>query len=480
MDWVCDASNTQAAGTAQAMVIDQLRRRALTPSQLNAAAAMVEAAFEEAPRDAEVWAHLDWEHEQPTLALRFSQASVLPRERAHRLAEGVWAMDELGAGLLERYAAPAVKVTLPVSRPPEADLDLVPDHQGGQGPGGFLGTVAATMAGHVELGATLAEAAVVAGATAATSAQAAYAAGHGGRAPATAAEVAEAFINYHNAAGSDFFLVEASDRRAVLSNRACPFGPAVSDRPVMCRTTSALLGSLAARANGRAGVVLDEAIALGDHRCRLVLDLEAPPSRWSHTYNWPPAGLAGQSETAQTRGFRVALSLRLPRDRLSVSLIRHMTSYALAAVGTRSDDIADVEVAITEAATNVIKHSGAGDAYDVEVTVGPALVELRVIDVGRGFDSEAIALLTAQPDDEQGRGVALMNALVDQARFISAPERGTIVHLIKRLRFDDDAPARRLMLAALAEQDKDQDEQDKDQAAQDKDQDGGRQGPEYH
>lgn len=461
MDWVCDASNKAAFASAQALVMDQLRRHALSPTDLGLAEPIVKAAFGGFPAQGELWARLDWQGQQPTLSVRISERPVMPRRERLLVAADVWAADEWASSLAEAYTGPAVTVSVPVTRAPEVNLDLMPEQvraapgiNAAQPAAGFLATVAVTMAGQVDAGSTMAEAAVVAGATAASAARQQFLTAHGGREPANAREVAEAFLAHHNAAGSDFFIVEAGERRAVLANRSCPFGAGVADRTVMCRTTSALLGSLAARAGGRATVALDEAIAVGDARCRLVLDLDAEASRWSHSYQWPPAGPGGQGKAALTRGFRVALSLRLPRDRLSVSLIRHMTAHALREVGTDPEDVSDVEVALTEAATNVIKHSGAGDAYDVEVTIGPSLVELRVIDVGRGFDSEAISLLTARPEAEQGRGVALMHALVDQARFISAPERGTIVHLIKRLRFDNDAPARRLMLSNLAEHDR--------------------------
>jgi hypothetical protein len=43
-----------------------------------------------------------------------------------------------------------------------------------------------------------------------------------------------------------------------------------------------------------------------------------------------------------------------------------------------------------------------------------------------------------------------MNALVDNVGFDSAHEQGTVVHLVKRLHFDDTNPSRRMMLAALS------------------------------
>ena len=59
----------------------------------------------------------------------------------------------------------------------------------------------------------------------------------------------------------------------------------------------------------------------------------------------------------------------------------------------------------------------------------------------------------ASLDAEHGRGVALMRALVDQVRLESRPEVGTVVRLVKTLRFDDTVPARRVMLERLGEVD---------------------------
>jgi anti-sigma regulatory factor (Ser/Thr protein kinase) len=443
------------------MLVDQLRRRALIPTDVDAADRLVGEAL--APvRESPSLVRLDWEGPQPRLSVR----RVAPggSDWGSPLADGIWAPDEKAESLggarsdaagAEPAAAseetgPLLEVTLPVTRPAEVDIDLEPDPRPPATASGYAGSVLTLVASRLEDGATLAEAAAVAGATAAETAAEDWAASHEGRRPATAAEVAEAFVAFHNAAGSDFYLVSSSDRRAVLGNRRCPFGEGIAERHLLCRTTSALLGSLAARANGRAVVSLDEAIAHGDNRCRAVVDFDAEASRWNHYYSWPPAGRASQPGDHTAGGFRVSLSLRLPRDRLSVPLIRHLAASALSEVGAVPDEVHDVELAVAEAASNVIKHSERGDAYDVVVTIGPELVELRVIDVGRGFDSEAMEQMSPGPEDESGRGVALMHALVDQARFVSAPERGTIVHLIKRLHFDDEAPARKLMLASLS------------------------------
>jgi serine/threonine-protein kinase RsbW len=181
-----------------------------------------------------------------------------------------------------------------------------------------------------------------------------------------------------------------------------------------------------------------------------VVNLDPVGSQWAQRFEWPRPIVLGDAERASTRGFRVSLSLQLPRDHVSIALLRHLVRVLLTEVGVVDEDRGDVELAVSEAATNVVDHSGGEDAYEVAITIGPALAELRVVDLGRGFDHANLSLESAL-DDEGGRGLLLMNALVDRVGFDSAPEQGTVVHLVKRLHFDDTNPSRRMMLAALSE-----------------------------
>ena len=151
-------------------------------------------------------------------------------------------------------------------------------------------------------------------------------------------------------------------------------------------------------------------------------------------------------------GYGVTLAVCLPRDALSVPVIRRLVRHALDEVGVLEQISDDIGVALTEACANVLDHAGPGDAYEVAVTIGPARCELRVVDVGRGFDHTAVAAATGDSGDhvaERGRGLGLMRALVDHIELLSEPEAGTLVHLVKQLAFDDDAPARRLLFQAL-------------------------------
>jgi len=144
--------------------------------------------------------------------------------------------------------------------------------------------------------------------------------------------------------------------------------------------------------------------------------------------------------------------LFLPRDAASVPLSRQVLTNCLETLGVTQDTRTDIALALSEACGNVIEHSGPGDAYEVLVTIGPALAEIRVVDVGRGFDHASLSTRAPDGGEERGRGIRLMHALVDQVRLESAPERGTMVHLVKRLTFDDSSPARRLMLSSGGEE----------------------------
>lgn len=138
----------------------------------------------------------------------------------------------------------------------------------------------------------------------------------------------------------------------------------------------------------------------------------------------------------------VAMSLLLPRDEFTVPVARHLTMGAMAHLGVERECAADVEVALAEACTNVILHSGPGDAYEVSVDLDDTTCVIRVVDRGHGFDADTVG--GTDQAAESGRGVTLMQALVDQMLFESRPEEGTTVYLEKSLAFDEGSVMRRL------------------------------------
>ncbi|SRR6266545_698708 len=139
----------------------------------------------------------------------------------------------------------------------------------------------------------------------------------------------------------------------------------------------------------------------------------------------------------------IALSLSLPRDAESIPVARHFVRNALAEVGVTEDCTHDVELALSEACTNVLLHAGPGDEYDVRVEIDQRRCELRIVDVGKGFDA-ATPRRVGDRDAERGRGLGLMTALVDKVQFVSKPAAGTVVRLQKNLNYRGDSFGGRL------------------------------------
>jgi serine/threonine-protein kinase RsbW len=135
----------------------------------------------------------------------------------------------------------------------------------------------------------------------------------------------------------------------------------------------------------------------------------------------------------------LSLALTLPRDEQTVPVARHIVRNAMEQVGVDETSVSDIELALSEACTNVLLHSGPGDQYVVRLDLEDRLAMLRVIDVGHGIDSARLQAEDAPPEDERGRGLGLMQAMVDRVDFTTRPEAGTIVTLEKVLTYRDEA-----------------------------------------
>jgi serine/threonine-protein kinase RsbW len=143
----------------------------------------------------------------------------------------------------------------------------------------------------------------------------------------------------------------------------------------------------------------------------------------------------------------ITLALCLPREGPSVGIARHICRDALISLGVSDECVADIELAVTEACTNVLRHAASGrHEYEVQVEIDDHTCQIRVLDAGDNFhvmEEQAPAPVTA----ETGRGLFLMRAMVDELDLDHEPEAGTVVKLTKELAFDG-TPAH-LRLAAV-------------------------------
>ena len=140
---------------------------------------------------------------------------------------------------------------------------------------------------------------------------------------------------------------------------------------------------------------------------------------------------------------QILFTVVLPRDEVTVPLIRHIVRDSLLKIGATRDCVADIELALTEACSNVLHHAKAHPSeYSVSVDVDDGTCDIRITDRGTGFDAGAIGI--AAETAESGRGITLMRALVDDLKFVSN-SKGTVVHLAKRLDLTDDSLMRQLV-----------------------------------
>jgi len=101
----------------------------------------------------------------------------------------------------------------------------------------------------------------------------------------------------------------------------------------------------------------------------------------------------------------LSLALTLPRDEQTVPVARHIVRNAMEQVGVEETCVYDVELALSEACTNVLLHSGPGDQYKVRLDLEDRIGVIRVIDVGHGFDSVRLQSEDPAPEAERGRGL---------------------------------------------------------------------------
>jgi serine/threonine-protein kinase RsbW len=143
---------------------------------------------------------------------------------------------------------------------------------------------------------------------------------------------------------------------------------------------------------------------------------------------------------------QLELALSLPRDGRSVPVARHVVRAGLRTSGVDEDCVHDIEVALSEACTNVLEHGDPAAEYELRLHLDQDRCVLRIVEVGRGLASTfEQALPSGAPEDEveHGRGLLLMRALVDRVGFrpLSGSGSGSVLSLEKRLTYADPEPS---------------------------------------
>jgi serine/threonine-protein kinase RsbW len=136
-----------------------------------------------------------------------------------------------------------------------------------------------------------------------------------------------------------------------------------------------------------------------------------------------------------------SIELRLP-SRLGYEKVAMNTAASVARLmGFGDDRVEDLKTAVAEACINAMEH---GNRLDETLTVGVILsmdedsLEVKVTDTGEGPKGT-----TSAPDidkkmhgeeDARGMGMFLIQALVDEAEWVSSPPAGSYARMVIHLR----------------------------------------------
>lgn len=409
---------------------------AVPEGEVDRAAALLGSVATEHPGS--VLVHLDWTHVLPRLCayrLTAEPADLAELADPADAADGPRRLGVAASSALAAQVSDPDAVTLNVPRTVPVDFDPHPAPLSDLDPWAQRGAAAAVALAAATEAHPVATQDQVAAAAGALLADAAYR----GDEIRTAADTAERFTRLYHALGGACEVVSVDSDRIEIAVRQSPFGAAVCSLPALSRVTEAIAGRLGARVNGRATVVHDERLALGDDTDRVQIFLgEAPDGVAGSRYRWPPAGV--QDPVAPSP--RLEMTVSLPRQSHSVPVIRRLATQTLRAFGVSADSINDVEIAISEACANVIQHAVDSEGYEVTIELAADRCAITVLDRGEGFDAASVAE-QRDPDAEGGRGLTLMRALVDNLNFVSEPKTGAVVHMVKDLDYEEGHPFRR-------------------------------------
>jgi serine/threonine-protein kinase RsbW len=144
----------------------------------------------------------------------------------------------------------------------------------------------------------------------------------------------------------------------------------------------------------------------------------------------------------------IKMVLFLPHEAASVPVSRQVLDGCLQTLGVTPDTRADIALALTEACANVIQHARSDDQYEVQVRARDGQCAIEVVNAGsgngepapyRGEDDEGWAGAMALSSDpvpgtaEHGRGLKIINAVVDNLQLTGNERDGRTVHFEKTL-----------------------------------------------
>jgi serine/threonine-protein kinase RsbW len=115
---------------------------------------------------------------------------------------------------------------------------------------------------------------------------------------------------------------------------------------------------------------------------------------------------------------------------------RAWAARQLRTYGASDDLVWEVELALTEALSNVIHHAYGGaetERIELGLRLDGGRVELEILHSGRPFDPASYTAPDLDAAPAGGYGLHVISELMDEVEQTDAPGRGTRLRLVKRL-----------------------------------------------
>jgi serine/threonine-protein kinase RsbW len=127
-----------------------------------------------------------------------------------------------------------------------------------------------------------------------------------------------------------------------------------------------------------------------------------------------------------------ALEMHIPADTRYLSVVRRGVRNLAESMGFAREDVADVELAVSEAVTNSVEHGSGPDGGPAVVVKCSGFDDLLVVEVEDEGRAESTPE-SREPSavEERGRGVLMMRALMDECEDCLT-DQGIRVRMIKQ------------------------------------------------
>jgi len=132
------------------------------------------------------------------------------------------------------------------------------------------------------------------------------------------------------------------------------------------------------------------------------------------------------------------VKLRIGARREFLDSVHMLSEHLIDSVGFAPDDSYWMVTAVREAVTNAVIHGNKeqpGTAVDVSFELFPDGIRITVADQGDGFDPASLPDPVSKEHlmDASGRGVFLMNQLMDEVSYSFPEGGGTTLVMMKKL-----------------------------------------------